>query len=550
MTILYDDKGPNGFAFKARRLSNPLSSELSNRQGMTMKMFQYKTYEDARKHFTWDQAWELFDGTPDNFNMGYECIDRHIDKGTAVRIIFADGHREHHTFERISVLSSRFAHGLANLGVETGDRVAVMLDPCLEFYVCLFGAMKRGAIAVPFYPQFGPEALDFRLNDATPKVLVTTEEVRPLLPQQKSLTVLTVGPSLDDLLDGQPDVYTSSTTAKDVAVFQYSSGTTRKFPEAIKHYHRSVVTLMPAAIFGRGLRLGDRYFCPSTPTWGHGLWHGTLAPLALGIAIGAYSGKFDIRRFLEALEEFEIDNLGAAPTVYRMMKNCGLVSRYKLKIKKMHYTGEPMDTDTFQYLVNTFGVPPHSGYGSTEAGAIIYQYAGFKDWRVKPLSLGKPMPGIEISLLDQEGNEVPPGTIGEIAMRRRRKWFRVKDAAVMDEDGYFWHKGRVDDVIISAGWTISPTEIEDVFQKHPAVLETAVLGVPDKERGQVVKAFVVTDRDKSDELKRELQNFVKERLSKHEYPRLLDFIDCLPKTEGGKIDRKTLKALEGQANQE
>ena len=222
------------------------------------------------------------------------------------------------------------------------------------------------------------------------------------------------------------------------------------------------------------------------------------------------------------------------------MKNSGLVNKFDLKIKKMHYTGEPMDTDTFQYLLEAFGVPPHSGYGSAEAGAIIYQYAGFKNWVVKPGSLGRPMPGSEITLLDKEGNQVPQEEIGEIALKRRGEWFRTKDAAVVDEDGYFWHKGRLDDVIISAGWTISPTEVEDVLLKHPAVLEAAVKGAPDKVRGKIVKAFVVVKGEETEEIKTEIQNFVKMRLSKHEYPRQIEFLKSFPKTEGGKIKREQL----------
>jgi len=508
-----------------------------------MRMLEYQTYEEARKNFTWDQTWELFDGTSENFNMAYECIDRHVGKGTALRIKFDDGHKEQYTFDQVSKVSSQFAHALEAMGVQYQDRVAIMMDPCLEYYASLFGTMKRGGIAVPCYSQFGPEALEFRLRDSSAKVLVTTDDVKRIPADWSNVTLITVGPSFQKFIAGHPVLYKAKTAAKDVAVYQYTSGTTRKFPEAIKHYHRSIVTLMPAAIFGRGFRPGDRYFCPSNPAWGHGLWHGTLSPLALGIAAGAYSGKFDVEVFLKGLEEFEIDNLGAAPTVYRMMKNSGIVDRFRLKIKKMHYTGEPMDTDTFQFLKDTFGVPPHSGYGSTEAGALIYQYAGFKNWIVKPGSLGKPMPGIEIALLDKEGNEVPKGTIGEIAMKRRGQWFRVKDAAVLDEDGYYWHKGRVDDVIISAGWTISPTEVEDVLQKHPAVLEVAVVGVPNKDRGLIVKAFIVTNREPSQGLKGELQNFVKERLSKHEYPREIQFVKSFPRTEGGKIRREELKTM-------
>lgn len=507
-----------------------------------MSLLKYHTYEEARKGFKWSDAWDVFDGNPEHFNMAHECIDRHKDKGTAIRIRFEDGHSEKYTFAEISKLSSQFANLLESLGVVKGDRVAIMLDPCLEFYVCLFGTMKKGAIVVPCFQLFGPEALEHRIKDSQAKVLVTIQEKTNIVSEGLVPHLFVTGEGFIDLLKAQKDSYDADTTSgKDVAVYQYTSGTTRQFPEAIKHYHRSIVTLMPAAVFGRGLRPGDRYFCPSPPAWGHGLWHGTLSPLALGVAVGAYSGKFDVANLLNALEEFKIDNIGAMPTVYRMIKNSGLISNYKLNIKKMHYTGEPMDLDTFNFLKETFGVSPHSGYGSTEAGALIYHYAGFEGWRVKPGSLGKPMPGVEVSLLDDQGNEVKQGEIGEIALKRRGEWFRVKDAAYVDEDGYFWHKGRVDDIIISAGWTISPVEIEDVMKKHKAVKDVAVVGVPDKDRGQIIKGFVVTDAERTPELAKELQDFVRNQLSKHEYPREIVYLDKLPRTEAGKIKRNELK---------
>jgi len=506
-----------------------------------MSMLDYKTYEEAREKFTIDQIWEIFNGTPENFNLGHECVDRHKDKGTAIRVKFDDGHREEYSFQELSRLSSQFAHILESLGIEKGDRVAVMLDPSLEFYVCLFGILKRGAIFVPCFTAFGPEALEYRMKDSGAKILVVTEERAKTIDAQDAYRIISTGREFDQLLERQRDEYVSNTLANDIAVFQYTSGATRKFPQAIHHYHKSVPLLMPAAIFGRGLRPGDRYFCPSSPAWGHGLWHGTLSPLALGIAVGAYSGKFNVQTLLEGLEEFEIDNFGAAPTVYRMIKNSGLMDNYKLKIRKMHYTGEPMDVDTFNYFKEKFGVPPHSGYGSTEVGAVIYQYAGFSDWVVKPGSIGKPMPGLEVKLIDQDGDEVAQGQIGEIAIRRRGRWVRARDAAVMDADGYFWHKGRVDDIIISAGWTISPTEVEDVLQKHPAVREAAVIGAPDPERGQIVKAFVVTKVKASVELENELKEFVRMNLSKHEYPRAIVFVDNLPKNEAGKVVKQGLR---------
>ncbi|MGA3086740.1 MAG: acyl-CoA synthetase [Thermodesulfobacteriota bacterium] len=506
-----------------------------------MSMLDYKTYEEAKEKFTIKQIWELFDGTPEHFNLGHECVDRHREKGVAVRIQFDDGHREEHSFADLSRLTSQFAYALELFGVAKGDRVAVMLDPSLDFYVCLFGVIKRGAIFVPCFTAFGPEALDHRMKDSATKLLVTTPELAGAIDPKGSYRIVPTGEAFQRLLAAQKDAYIPDTAASDVAVFQYTSGATRKFPQAIPHYHRSVPLLMPAAIFGRGYRLGDRFFCPSSPAWGHGMWHGTMSPLALGVATGSYSGKFDVRTLLEGLEAFEIDNFGAAPTVYRMIKNSGLIDHYKLKIRKMHYTGEPMDTDTFEFFKARFGVAPHSGYGSTEVGAVIYQYAGFPDWVVKPGSLGKPMPGLEVKLIDGDGNEVPQGQIGEIAIWRRGKWLRARDAAVIDEDGIFWHKGRVDDIIISAGWTISPTEIEDVLKKHPAVQEAAVIGAPDAERGQIIKAFIVANRPATPELDRELKEFIRTRLSRHEYPRVIEFVGSLPKNEAGKVMKRGLK---------
>ena len=506
-----------------------------------MSMLDYKTYEEAKEKFTIDQIWELFDGDRDNLNLGHECVDRHIEKSTAIRVKYEDGRTERYGFKQLSLVSSQFANALEYMSIDFGDRIAVMLDPCFMFYVCLFGILKRGAIFVPCFSAFGPEAVEHRINDSGAKILVTTDETAERIGRKLPCRIMTIGSDLDRLLEGQNAEYTPNTSSKDIAAFQYTSGASRKFPEAINHYHRSVPLLMPAAIFGRGLRPGDRYFCPSNPAWGHGLWHGTLAPMALGIPAGAYSGKFSVQRVLEGLEEFEINNFGAAPTVYRMIKNSELLDEYTVKINKMHYTGEPMDTDTFTYFKEKFGVPPYSGYGSSEVGAVIYQYGGFESWVAKPGSLGKPMPGLEVKLIDDQENEIPHGRVGEIAVRRRGRWVRTRDAAQLDEDGYFWHKGRVDDIIISAGWTISPTEIEDCLLKHGAVRETAVIGVPDPERGQIVKAFVATDVTPGPELKKELQEFVKTRLSRHEYPREIEFMDALPKTEGGKIKKQALK---------
>jgi acetyl-CoA synthetase len=496
-----------------------------------------RRYPDARERFRWDVLWELFDGNRERLNLAHECVDRHVGKGTALRIQFADGRREEHDFDALADWSSRFANVLEEDGIAPGDRVAIMLQPSLAFYGAVFGTVKRGAIAVPLFTLFGPEGLALRIDDCHPRMLLVEDDADRWRAQFPDVRVVAVGGLAERLRAASPR-YTAATAPDDLALFQYTSGTTRALPDAVRHTHRSVVTLMVAALYGVGLSAGDRYFCPSSPAWGHGLWHGTVAPLALGIAVGAYSGKFRADRLVEALQAFGITNVAAAPTVYRMLRESG-AAHFRVAPHKVSFTGEPMDGKTWDFVERTFGVPPCSMYGSTEVGVIIVNYPGFDGFEVRRAALGKAAPGWDVAVVDDAG-PVPPGQLGEIAVRRRGTWFRVKDRGHVDADGYFFHAGRSDDVIISAGWTMSALEIEQALLAHPDVREAAVVGVPDDLRGQIPKACIVAP-GKSAGFARELQEFVKARLSKHEYPRAIELMDELPKTPAGKIDRKTLR---------
>ena len=506
-----------------------------------MKITEYRTYKEAEECFSWDKVWEIFDGSKEQFNIAHECIDRHVGKGTAVRIKFGDGRSEKYSFDEISDLSSQFANALEDENIEFGDRVAIMLEPSLEFYVSLFGTVKRGAVVVPCFTLFGPDALQHRIMDSNAKILITTKDKAPLLGDVPIQRVITTGPDFDKWIKSQPTDYKRSkeTAGKDVGVIQYSSGTTKKYPTGIDHYHRSVALLAPSAIFAMGLKQGDHFLCPSSPAWGNGLWYGTFCPLILGVGVGTCSGRFNEEILLQALEEFEINNFHAAPTLFRRLIKSGLIDNYSLKLEKISFAGEPMDLETFNYLKEKFGIPPCSLYGSTEVGCIIVNYAGFPDWEVKPGSMGKPLPGLDIRVVDKDGKSVAPGVMGEIVMNRRGKPFPVKDSAIIDEDGYYWHKGRSDDVIISAGWTISPTEVEESLLKHKDIVEAAVVGVPDKDRGHIVKAFLRVRKQRPG-LEQEIKDYVKENLSKHEYPRVIEFIDEFPKTPKGNIKKQEL----------
>ncbi len=506
----------------------------------------YTSYADAQAHASSAALWELFDGDREHLNIAHEGITRHADGSgrAAVRIAHADGHDEILSFDQISAGAARFAHWLDGEGVAPGERIAFMLEPSLPFYVCLFGAMQTGAISVPMFTLFGPDALRLRVGDCNPAILITNSDKADLARSVEGPRVIVADDAFLASLAHFPGTYIPKTKANDMAVFQYTSGTTRELPEAVKHSHRTLVTLMFAALYGTGIRPGDEFFCPSSPAWGHGLWHGTLAPLAMGVSTGTFAGRFDPVRLMKALSDFKITNMSAAATHYRMMKNSGKGDDYTFHFKKLSYTGEPIDPATLDWVDANFAVPVCSMYGTTEIGVVLVNFPGAKDFAVKPGSLGKAVPGQKLEVQRADGSPCAPGETGELMLWRGGVWMTTKDLAKIDEDGYFYHCGRADDVIISAGWTMSAVEIENTMLKHPDVKECAVIGAPDATRGLVVKAFVVTDRAASDAFVKELQDFTRQRLAQHEFPRIVEFTAELPKTPAGKVHRKVLRDRE------
>ena len=517
----------------------------------TAGVFQMPRLDDssdhafAVAHYAPEKLWEFFDGCVDALNIAHECIDRHAGDRLAVRVVHTEGGDEFFSFRELADWSSRAAHWLERCGVMFGDRVAVMLDPSLAFYAAIFGAMKRGAIAVPLFTLFGPEGVRLRLADCGPRILLTSAAKAEIASGIPGLEVVVADEGWLAELEDLPARYAMTTRGGDMALFQYTSGTTRELPTAVEHPHRSLVVLMLAALYGTGIRRGDEFFCPSSPAWGHGLVHGTLAPLALGVSTGTYAGKFDPVRLMRALQDYGITNLSAAATHYRMMRTSGVADRFRFAIRKLSYTGEPIDSETLHFIDTTFGVPACSMYGTTEVGVVLVNYPGARDFPVKPGSLGKPVPGLRVEVQRPDGTPAASDEIGELKVFRRGAWVPTKDLAKVDADGYFYHAGRTDDVIISAGWTMSPVEIEDVLLQHPDVTEAAAIGVPDAIRGQVVKAFIVSSRSGDAAFERELQDFARTRLSQHEYPRLIAFPTELPKTPAGKINRKALRDAGG-----
>ena len=506
------------------------------------KLTEHTSFDYAQREFAISRLWELLDGNKEQLNIAHEAVDRHIDSGNvAINIAHSDGHDEQISFCELSTRSSQVANWLVSLGIKPGDRVGLMVDPSLAFYATLFGIIKTGAIAVPMFTLFGIDGLRARVEDSGLIVLVVASYKSDIANELHDVHVAVADELFLSNLDSFETEFSTNSKSSDFAIYQYTSGTTRAMPTAVKHTHVSIVYLMIAALYATGIRPGDRFFCPSSTAWGHGLWHGTLGPLTLGITTGTISGKFDPARFAKALSDFKVTALSAAPTHFRMLKSSGVASDFVYAVNKLSYTGEPLDTSTAEFIENVFGTVPRSMYGTTEVGTVLVNYPGAGDYEVRRGSLGKPIPGTEVDVHNASGCSCEPGEQGELVVRRKVDWVSTKDRGSKDSDGYFYYGGRSDDIIISAGWTISAVEIEDVLLKHDSVLEAAVIGVPDEMRGLIPKAYLVCSKSGSPELTRELKDFAKNRLSLHEYPREIEFVNDLPKTMAGKVNRKVLR---------
>lgn len=503
---------------------------------------------DTLAHFTTEALWDLFDGNRDAINIAHECIDRHVGGNrVAIRIAYAGGNDDQLTFEQVSRGSAQVAHRLAAAGIAHGDRIAIMLEPSPAFYLAMFGALKLGAAVVPLFTLFGPDAIAARIEDSGAKLLITTPVKVAEIAHFEGLEVWSVDARFMEQLDAYPDRFEARTAGGDVAFLQYTSGTTRQMPQAVRMTHRSIVITMLQGLYGVGLRQGDICFCPSSPAWAHGLWQGTLAPLALGLAVGTYSGKFDAHRFADALERYGVTNLAAAATHYRMLRTTNALAGRDIPLTKLSFAGEPIDGETEDFLRQRFGVRVCSIYGTTEVGALMVHFPEAEDVPDKLGSLGLPLPGIRIEVQRLDGSIAAPGEVGEIKVWRHGGWIATRDLGRLDEDGFFYHAGRADDVIISAGWTLSAVEIESVLLRHPDIREATAIGVPDPVRGQVVKAFVISPRPGDDAFSLEIQQHVRAALGSHEYPRQIAFVSELPKTPVGKINRKVLRDRERES---
>ncbi|WP_240613645.1 acyl-CoA synthetase [Pueribacillus theae] len=532
-------------------------------------------YKELVENFSWENVYSFFNWSPgEPINMANMVCDRWADDPNRIAIHWEDreGATQTWTYKQLKDKSNQMAHVLKSLGIKKGDRVAGLLGKDMELIIGVLATWKIGAVYVPLFTAFARDAIMHRVNEAGISLLLTNQEQASKLDDESATfqTLLTdgltsSGETFWEFVDSFPaDFILEPTGEKDPSVIQFTSGTTG-LPKGAASGHKSIVTLYPYMKYALDIEEDDIFFGGADMGWSYGLMACVFAPLSLGVSIVVYKGPFEVEKVYELLEKYKVTNFTYAPTAYRMMMAAGsdLLKKYDLKVKKFSSAGEPLNGEVVRFFEKNFGRAIYDHYGATEAGMIVNNY-NCTDMKIKPGSMGLPIPSYKIGLIDSEGNEVKQGETGQIAIdmsdgafdfmgywnkpektseKKLGKWFLTGDLARQDEEGYFWFQGRADDVIMSAGYRIGPTEVEDCLMEHPAVMETAVIGKPDETKGEIVKAFVVLNHsfEPSKELSQELSEFVKKKLSKHQYPREVEFIESLPKTQSGKIQRYLLR---------
>lgn len=532
-----------------------------------------QSYEEMYRNFKWN--------IPPRYNIARAVCDGHDPARLAMIFDNGKGSLQRLTFGHIARASSRLANALAAQGVRRGDRVGVLMSQSPELAIAHVAAYRMGAVAVPLFGLFGEEAIAYRLGNAGARALVCDAQhlqkvmaALPQLPELKSVIAVGAGRHGDKFLDydllldqARDEFPIVDTGAEDPAFLIYTSGTTGQ-PKGALHAHRSLLGHIPAIqmwldFYPQGDEL---YWTPADWAWIAGLYDVLFPAWYFGKPILAQRApKFDPEKAFDLLSRHKVDVAFIPPTALKMMRQVDSPrTRFDYRLRSVVTGGESMGAELLAWGRETFGATISEGYGQTECNVMVTNCPSLME--VRPGSCGRAVPGRRVAIVDNEGNELPPGKTGNIAARRpdpvmmleywrnpeatARKfvgdWLLTGDVGHMDEDGYVWFMSRDDDVITSGGYRIGPGEIEECLIKHPAVGLAAAVGIPDPVRTEIVKAFIQLKPGvpPSDALKREIQDFVKTRLAAHEYPRDVEFIDDFPLTSTGKIVRRELRRMD------
>jgi acetyl-CoA synthetase len=540
----------------------------------------WESYEQLREEFTWD--------VPEQFNLARYLCDRWVDEDSIALVERrADGERGY-TYGDLQTHANRLANFLQSRGVEAGDRVAVNGAQRVESLVTHLAAWKLGAVSVPLSVLFGPDALGFRLSDSdTVAYSVAPQSLEAFRAVQDECDALETALVLDDgaeesaaderafwdAVNSQDDSFeTTATAADDAAMILYTSGTTGA-PKGVVRPHQGLLGILPAIIMTMNMEVNEDDVVRSPVEWS---WAGSLNDIVMpGLYFGQTiiaddRGPFEPDRELALLEEYGVTVTGGPPTAYRFLLQHPAIEETDLSSLRVLALGGEAAGQTLVEMARE-KLPDaaiHEVYGQSEAPLFVTDCEAL-DRPHREGKMGVPAPGHEVTVRGGDTDEEPEaGQVGEFALRYednpicfteywnrpdttaekvRDGWMYCEDLGSIESDGYLKFHSRKDDVIISSGYKVSPAEIEDTLAAHDAVANAGVIGIPDETRGELVKAFVVLapDREPSDDLRTELQTFVKERLAKYEYPRELAFVDELPKTSTGKVRRKDLREREG-----
>ena len=533
-------------------------------------------YETLYRRFQWE--------IPEHFNMGIDVCDKNaVNTPEKLALIVVEPGKQpiSYTFLHLKRLSNKLANLFKAHRLDRGERVGILMGQSLEVAISHIAAWKIGAISIPLFTLFGEDALRFRLKDSQAKLLVTDtdnlpkiEAIRDDLPHLKLIIVVNQKVDDGDQIDfwkgmeEASDAFTPVNTLSEAPAFIcYTSGTTGN-PKGALHAHRTMFGhLTGMEMFHDFIpKKGDRMWTPADWAWVAGLMNCLMCSWHHGVTNVAYRArKYDPEEALRLIAEHDIRNTFMPPTALNIMRQIKNIPKYEAKLRTIAVAGEPMGAELFHWAQENLGIQCNEFYGQTECNLVVSNCQEIME--IKPGSMGRAAPGHVVEVIDTEGNILPSGEEGEIAVlrkndpvllleywrntaateaQRRDQWWRMGDTGIKDEDGYLWFVGRADDVITSAGYRIGPGEIEDCLCKHPAVSLAAAVGIPDDVRTEVIKAFIMLNPGyrASTQLEEEIRNSVKINLSPHEYPKFIEFVSKIPLTATGKIKRKELRDQE------
>jgi acetyl-CoA synthetase len=537
-------------------------------------MLRGKSYEEVCKNFKWE--------IPPTYNIGVDVCDKWARDKYRLALIYVNpkGEEQKYTFWELKNLSNQLANALLANGIQRNDRVGILLPQCPETLISHIAVYKVGALALPLLTLFGPMAIEYRLQDSRAKGIITDKEnlskileLKNRLPDLRMIMV--VDPETDeDVLDfwksiekGDRRFTPIATRPDDPALIIYTSGTTGP-PKGTLHTHQLLLGILPGVEFYHNLfpQKGDLMYSPLDWAYIGGSYDALFPSLHHGIPVLAFrTRKFDPDMTFAMMARHGVTNLMVVPTVLRIMMNSiqDPKARFDLRLRSVTAGGETLGDELYDWSINALGVTLNEQYGQTECDLVV----GFcsEVMEIRRGSIGKPVPGHVVDIINDSGDPAQPGELGEIAIKRpdpvmffeywnnpqatqkkfRGDWMLTGDFGKKDEDGYFWFTGREDDLIESGGYRIGPGEIEDCLMQNEAVALVCVLGVPDPLKGQIIKAFIVPKKGVVADalLEERIRKHVRHKLEAHAYPREIEFLEKMPMTKTGKILKSELREM-------